>query len=109
MPGSIVRETATLSADQLGPGTLYNIGRGCSLWIGDVNISFTGIVNDNGYSTAEMGFGSKHDFSVGAQTLYLHLGEKVTYPGLGSITLISFGADEAYGNQIITVLVDLVE
>ena len=105
--GPIVIGTASLPPDALQHGTLYQVDRGGIIWIGDVNIPFSGVDTSGGEPVACMGFGTAKHPSLGSSDVRLHLGETATYPGLGTITLVSF--DKGWSIQRVTLLVDLEE
>jgi len=103
----IVEATATLSPDVLQHGELYQVHSGGIIWIGDVSIPFAGVETYTGQPVAAIAFGTKRDLSLGSSDIRLHLGESVTYPGLGTITLVSFDKAKGWSVQAITLLVDL--
>ncbi len=96
--------TATLSAAELMEGELHSAMRGGIIWVGPVNIPILGVSTGGPEPTANILIGSAKDFSLGGEYT-LRLGESVTVPGIGVVTLVSF--DDWGGAQAVTLLVAL--
>ena len=103
--GSLVEATAPASALAGKPGTRHQVFRGGQLWVSGVNIPVLGIDRDaDGQPVANIMF-AKGGAKVTPPVLSLHVGESVTVPDVGTVTLVSF--DIAHGAQAITFLVDI--
>ena len=95
--------TATLSAAELMEGELHSAMKGGQIKIGAVSIVI-GVSTGSPEPLAVIGVGTANDFSLGG-SYSLRLGESVTVPGIGVVTLVSF--DDWGGAQAVTLLVAL--
>jgi hypothetical protein len=97
--------TASIPPETLEQGTLYTCNAGAIIWLEDDNRTNiiplgAGRTKDGHYETT-IALGAGNDLSLGAVGP-VRLGETMTAPGVGSVTLVAF--EDGSGSQLVTVL-----